>query len=430
MTHSVTDLSYARAPMRRAAPDLWATVDAFLLVVVFATSSDMLIQVGGLQSPVWMLCYLLALLRIATLWPYFLTVLQRNKLIFAFPVVALSSVLWSVSPVDTLVLSLQLFMTVLIAAYLGWRYSLFALTKALAVVLSAAAVLSLLHWATGIFPWPVHAPAGGLMGIYSQKNMLGQRMLFATIAILTLWLMPQSRMRAGAKRAFILPLFLVLFALILSKSVTTMLLLPMALGMWLVLLRRYVPAAITVPVLLAGALLLAIVPLLLGANGIDPIEATLDAFGKSSTLTGRTLIWDVALGVIAEHPILGVGYRAFWLAPQFANGQMAIVDAGAVTSRSFHNFVLEILVSAGWPGLIAMFALLGVTLLRLWQLFTDFHSVEAGGAIVQVVFSVGLSLLGTSLFRGHEIMLIMVVAFMVSSQEDRIARQIDLRGFG
>ena len=109
---------------------------------------------------------------------------------------------------------------------------------------------------------------------------------------------------------------------------------------------------------------------------------------------------------------------------------MAIVDAGAVTSRSFHNFVLEILVSAGWPGLIAMFALLGVTLLRLWQLFTDFHSVEAGGAIVQVVFSVGLSLLGTSLFRGHEIMLIMVVAFMVSSQEDRIARQIDLRGFG
>lgn len=424
MTTSMTDPIYADAPSRKDPIDAWAVVDTLLLCLVFAVSSDMLVQTGRVQSLAWMLCYALVAVRIASLWPHYLALVKRNKLIFAYPIVCLASVVWSVSWVDSLVFAFQLTMTVVIASFLGWRYSLFALTKAVAFVLALGALLSLLHWATGIFPWPVYAKSGALLGLYSQKNMLGQRTVFVVIAILTLWAMPATRIRSGLKLAMILPLFLTIFALFLAKSTTPTLLLPAVVILWLFLSRHLVPSIVFIPTFGLGVLVLALGPLLLSANGIDPVQTILDAVGKESTLTGRTLIWDVARGVYADHPFLGVGYRAFWHTPQFLNEQLATEYAGAVTSDSFHNFILEILVSAGWPGLIAMLSLIAATIWRLSRLYSEAHSAEAAGFLVMVVIMVALSLLGTSLFRGHEFMLVLMVAVMVSTQEDRLSRAI------
>ncbi|MBE9637072.1 O-antigen ligase family protein [Salipiger mangrovisoli] len=403
---------------RRESADIWAFADVTLLFLVFFVSSDSFIQLGKIQSLTWMMCYAIALLRFGMLWPYFFPVLMRNKVLFIYPAVCIASVIWSFSKGSTLVASLQLTMSMMIGCYLGWRYSLTVIIKALTIVISISVFLSILHWATGIFPWPVYTRAGGLAGLYSHKNMLGQRALFAVIAIMAVWLMRSREAGTLFKVALIPTMFVTLFALVLSQSMTSVLLLPVLGGMLFVIGSRRIPSLVAFPSAVLGLIMFALVPVLLGLYGIDPVQSVLDAVGKSSSLTGRTTLWEVARGVSAQHPFFGVGYGAFWQAGEFAHERFMTQEAGATTSRSFHNFVFEILVGTGWPGLLAMIALLLAATKQLLRLYALRGSAAAAGGLVLMVGIIFTSLLGTTLFRGHEFMLILVVIFIVSGREE------------
>ena len=48
-------------------------------------------------------------------------------------------------------------------------------------------------------------------------------------------------------------------------------------------------------------------------TGISIFEASVEATGRDTTLTGRTELWDDVLRIAADHPILGVGYGSFWI---------------------------------------------------------------------------------------------------------------------
>lgn len=415
-------LNAAPQAQRQNRADPWVFVDATLLVLTLVVSSDLLIQIPIVQQLVWMICYALTLLRIAVLWPYFLALALRNKVVFVYPLVCLASVLWSYSPVETLVTGVQLTMTMIIAMYVGWRYSLTALFKALVIVLSIAFILSLLHWAVGVFPWPANQTAGGLAGLFSSKNQLGQRTMFFVIAALTIWILPRSVASGPFKLALAVAMLLALIALVLSRSATSILMTPVLVAIWLLLCRRWLPRSLVIPLAGLGLVIAALGPLLLSLYGIDPVSTLLGAMGKSSTLTGRTILWEIGLDVSSRHPILGVGYNSFWYAPEFFNERLATQHAGAVTSKSFHNFLVEILVSAGWPGLIAMLSLVLATAHRLFRLYADFNSATAAGGLVMWVTIIVASLAGTSLYRGHEAMIVLLVALAVSSQEDYLAR--------
>lgn len=398
--------------------DLWSLFDVGLLYLTLTVSGDMLVQLGKIQSLAWLVCYGAALLRVIMVWPYYLALIGRNRLLLAYPAACMASVLWSAARGDSLVLSVQLSMTILIASYLGWRYSLNAITRMIAVVISVGVGLSLLHWAVHVFPWPVYTRAGGLAGLFSHKNMLGQRIIFGVVAILTIWLMRRSEADARLKLAFAVPMAMMLLALALSKSMTSVLMVPAVSGLLLLLMARRVPSVVAIPAIGLTALAIAIGPVALSLAGTDPVEAVLNSVGKDATLTGRTRIWEVATQVIAEHPVLGVGYGAFWRAGEFANARLITEHAGATTSKSFHNFMLEILVAAGWPALIAMLATIFETLRRLVRLYVAQGSAAAAGGIAMLFAILVTSLLGPSLYRGHEFMIVLLVIFMVSAQED------------
>jgi exopolysaccharide production protein ExoQ len=78
-------------------------------------------------------------------------------------------------------------------------------------------------------------------------------------------------------------------------------------------------------------------------------------FDKDPTLTGRTYLWYRAAELIHEKPVLGRGYYAFWLQGNTdAEGlwrYFGIQERGGFT---FHNTLVEILVSLGWAGVVVI----------------------------------------------------------------------------
>lgn len=414
------------APPREVSPNyrFWAVFDAGLLCLVIILSADMLIQMRFLQSPLWMVCYAMTVLRITIVWPRFLPVLLRNWVVLVYPAICIASVLWSLTKPYSLVASLQLSMTMVMGIFIGWRYSITVLLKVLAVVLSIGVFLSILHWATGIFPWPVYTRIGGLAGLFSSKNMLGLRALFAGIAIVSILMMYRHEASPLFRKLAVFALLGNMFAMVLSLSITSVLLMPVMTGTLLALCWHRIPPTVFSAGLLLTLLAVSCGPLALAIAGINPIEAILGAVGKSTTLTGRVYLWQIALEVYRDNPIAGVGYRAFWQAPQFLNERLATQDAGATTSRSFHNFPLEILVSAGWAALLAMFALIWMATARMLAIYRGSRSVAMAGGLSLMVGVIASSLTGTSLYRGHELMIVLLVAFAVSAGEDLHRRRI------
>lgn len=396
---------------------VWSATDAAICVLTLIVSADLLGHMAGGASLVWMICYGLTLLRIALLWPHFAAALERNWGLFLFPLVCVASVLWSFDRPVTLVASLQLTMTCLIATYIGWRFSPAVLTRVVFVLLSLSVLASLLHGLSGALPWPAFDRDGALTGLFTQKNMLGQRALFAMLAALAICLSARRLGGLLSRPAALTSVALCLVAILWAQSVTSMILAPAFCGAMLLLCAPRLPVALSLPLAGIALIVLALAPVLLAISGVDPIGAVLSATGKDATLTGRTELWRVALDQAQSHPLLGVGYMAFWSAPEFLNERLATRHAGAITSTSFHNFALEARVAAGWPGLIALTLVPATAFWRLWHLFRATQDPYAAAGLVLLASSLTLALLTPALYRGHELLLILVLALGVSAGE-------------
>jgi exopolysaccharide production protein ExoQ len=90
---------------------------------------------------------------------------------------------------------------------------------------------------------------------------------------------------------------------------------------------------------------------------IPVVESTLplflDATGKDVTLTGRTLLWRWADRIIADNPILGFGYEAFWI-PGNSYAESIWLEQGMAwrSGLHFHNQWYEVAVELGLIGLV------------------------------------------------------------------------------
>jgi O-antigen ligase len=73
---------------------------------------------------------------------------------------------------------------------------------------------------------------------------------------------------------------------------------------------RYAGALVLAVVLMGGASYIAMQSL-----GEQPVGAALGAAGRDETLSGRTGLWLDLLAIAGRHPVLGVGYGAFWVGP-------------------------------------------------------------------------------------------------------------------
>lgn len=361
---------------------------------------------------VWLLIYAMISIKYAMHLRVLFDVVRQNIAIMAFPIIAFLSTAWSISPVASAYSAMQLTVTYLAAIWIGWRYKPHDIAIIVLLGLSVLIALSLVNWVTGAFG-EVYAYSGGLLGVFSNKNTLGRMsLLLGIVTIALLFCQRRTLVRFVVLTAVLAMAALSLF---LSKSATSAIIMLASVAIFVVLVIHRCPASVRLGLLGigVGAVLAAMLSMAFG--GFDPVDKVLDAFGKSSNLTGRTMLWGLAWQQISETPWLGVGFDAYW-----GSGAFLAVDhvqrAYGEGLVSFHNFVLDIWVTLGVPGLIGisvtLMAIAWTTLCYYWR-STD---VWPAMTLTLLVAGVGVASLNPLLHAQHGNLIVIYVALAVSSR--------------
>ncbi len=209
-----------------------------------------------------------------------------------------------------------------------------ATVAVLMVSLAAAAI----DPATGLTS--VDYQQGALQGIYSHRNTLGYTLAIGLPALIAV--RPHA---AGLRVARILAITVVLAGVAATRSATAVVALGTAAivaGIVLVVRRTSGPRGRVVRLVVASVGCALVVTAALAWTVVTEL------LGRSSSLTGRTVIWDHAWKVAMEQPVLGYGWNSVW-----APGQAAGWEIQRDLSFSFshpHNSYLEVILTLGLVG--------------------------------------------------------------------------------
>lgn len=282
---------------------------------------------------------------------------SRYLWIFAFPAIAFLSIFWSAAPEVSARASVQ-YLTHVICALIAVR-TIDMRTLVLGIVSGVVLVLifSLLF---GGYHYDPLDGTYSFVGAFASKNQLG---FYASLgAFFAFAALVPFRERGLWMALALFAAALSVFCLVASQSatsvLTTIVVLGLAAAMQVIMLLSPMhrkTLLLTASVLLAAGLFAA---LSLGA-----IDFVLGLFGKDSTLTGRTYLWQQGIEAARQYPWLGTGYQAYWV--QGFSEPERLWSEFYIGSRSgfhFHNTFIETAVETGTAGLLALTATLLITL--------------------------------------------------------------------
>ncbi|EJN11592.1 lipid A core-O-antigen ligase-like enyme [Bradyrhizobium sp. YR681] len=106
------------------------------------------------------------------------------------------------------------------------------------------------------------------------------------------------------------------------------------------------------------------------------------------TFTGRSDIWEFALAAVAEKPIIGHGYAAFW--DDVTERQTAQGSEWAVTAAHSHNSYLDLAITIGLPGLLLVILIFVLAPLRNFQAVQAHNRSNALGKLFLTIWLFGL----------------------------------------
>lgn len=281
----------------------------------------------------------------------------RYLWIFAFGILAVLSTFWSDAASVTMRASIQ-YLTHIVCALIAMRLiSIQTLTRGALIGITVVLLYSLLF---GIYLIDALDGTYSFVGAFSSKNQLGfyasLGVIFAVASVVVL-----------RQRGIWLPVagvtgLLSAYSLLASQSATSVITTAAVVG----LIIGFLPLGMLSPAnrrgifLALGGLgaLLVVASLQFGL-----LDAVLGVFGKDTTLTGRTYLWQQGIEAAQRAPILGVGYQGFWVAG-FADAERLWNDF-FITGRSgfhFHNTYIEVVVENGLVGMLLLGAVLYGTL--------------------------------------------------------------------
>lgn len=318
---------------------------------------------------------------IARAWPAWIIV--GLLILYAF-----ASKYWSIDPGVTQRRTIALAFSSAFAVYLGAAFP----GRHLARVLTEAGILMGVGSLILVFAWPAvgihqYENAGLWRGMWYEKNQMGLVMVATAVAA-------SASLASGDPRR-VLPIvtLIVSTALVLatqSKTSLLCLLLGVGLiaGLWT--LRKAGPALAVAGVWLGTVI---------GAVGIYFVAfapgVILEALGKDPSLTGRTDIWAALMRRVADRPMTGYGYSAFWERDSAQADFIRLETGWDVPSA--HNGWIDLLVQLGWPGAVVVGAVIAIAtlavLIRLGGMGVREGFWSAGYLIVFVVLSLSESVL-------------------------------------
>jgi exopolysaccharide production protein ExoQ len=279
----------------------------------------------------------------------------RYLWIIVFPLLCFLSAFWSPAPSVSLRTAIQL-LTHLICALIAMRtISVLTLTRGSIV---GTVVVMLYSIVFGHYSYDAMDGSYSFVGSFASKNQLG---LYASLGIVfsvlyaivfrrrDIWL-------AGAGAAALLCAYCLMASQSATSVITTAGLIAACIA--------YLPFGLLGPssrkLLFVGVVVVGLAIVVAGLQ-MGAVDAILGLFGKDSTLTGRTYLWQQGIEAAHLNPILGMGYQGFWV-QGFAKPEQ-LWDEFFITTRTgfhFHNTYIEVAVENGLVGL----ALLVFMLLR------------------------------------------------------------------
>ena len=200
--------------------------------------------------------------------------------------------------------------------------------------------------------WGVMGPphAGAWRGVFTHKNGFARILLFALMVFLYEW----NGAKGLSRLLIALLMGLTIFMIIKATSMTVFLVIMILVVSSLVIkLARHLQH--DWPILLifiTGAIIFSLFFLYLESDFL------LMLIGKDTTLTGRIPMWGLIIEIGLQRPILGFGYRTFWLG---FNGPSAPVwKAFSWHPQHAHNGYIDIFVQLGLVGLILKILLISL----------------------------------------------------------------------
>jgi exopolysaccharide production protein ExoQ len=358
------------APSPQTSPVAWVgdlpvdmdAIFAFLITV----SMVFIAQLGSLGAAA-----------IAGLTPLYLLVRRRGLIdslverafLFAFPALALCSVLWSQARSDSLRFAVELTITVVAGVLFASAVNKRAVVRAVALAFAVYVADAVLTGGTV----KVGVGMGGqaFSGLTESKNLMADIAgtgLLLGLGALAISLARREWLHAGL---FAVAAGLGGYALVAARSAGALMAVAVAcLGFFgLLMLMR---AGRAVRAWTTGMMMLAM--LVAGLNyrmlATTLIQWGASAFDKDPTLTGRTYLWYRAQDVIQGSPLLGRGYSAFWLQGNIdAEGlwqYAGILNRGGF---NFHNTLVDLRVTLGWLGVAVFVAVVALGLFLLVRRF-------------------------------------------------------------
>jgi exopolysaccharide production protein ExoQ len=268
--------------------------------------------------------------------------------IFAFGILAVLSSFWSDAMSTTMRASIQ-YLTHIICALIAMRViSIMTLTRGALIGIIVVLLYSLLF---GIYLSDALDGTFSFVGAFSSKNQLGfyasLGVIFAACSVLVLrqrdiiWLGIAGV--AGLMSAYCLLASQSATSVITTAAIVALIIGFLPVGMLSPANRKMIFFAV---VGLGGLVVVA-------SLQFGLLDAVLGVFGKDSTLTGRTYLWQQGIEAAKASPILGVGYQGFWVAGFFDAERLW--NDFFITTRSgfhFHNTYIETVVENGFVGML------------------------------------------------------------------------------
>jgi exopolysaccharide production protein ExoQ len=297
---------------------------------------------------------LVVLRRIPLAW---LMLRNVNAMFLAFVVLVPVSTLWSISPGDTSARFVSLISVVQVCfafTLTSWHPRRFqqVIRPLITVILIGSVIVGVL-----MPGWVIEKGEGTLKdawhGLLSSKNSFGQAAGFGVILWLHAWLYENVRWSRAVP--FI---GLSIACLLLSRSSTSLLAAVFSVLFMLLLLRlpanlrRYLPwivVSFSSFVIVYGLAVLNLLP------GLELLFAPIAALtGKDTTFSNRSEIWKIIEEHIAQSPIFGTGYGAYWIGPVPNSPSSDFLGRMYFYPYEAHNGYLEIVNDLGYIGLICL----------------------------------------------------------------------------
>jgi exopolysaccharide production protein ExoQ len=338
------------------------------------------------------------------------TALLAHPVVLLLPAFCILSTIWSVYPGTTLRHAVQLAATVAIALAAA-RATPFrdAMLAAFAVLAAVVAV--------SIAAGPYRSDTGALVGLFGSKNEMGG--MSALTALLGFGLAASVPLPWLLRLLGAAGFAVGLTGAVLAQSLGALGYIPIGIGalVAVLLLRRLrLPAALVAAVFCALALVLA--GIAVAANADRLASAFFEATGKDMTLTGRVELWEVAVNLIAERPLLGSGYQAFWVQGNpAAEALWAHFDIASRSGFNFHNVYFSNAVEIGLAGIAIEAGLIGAAVVLSARL--ALRSGDPGAALLFgfAVMTTAVTLFEAPIFFQFNLQTVLMVMVLAYAKE-------------